>query len=142
MIKQRLSAEHTSHTNAQSKAFLLIVDEMRVKQHLLYLKQRDAFVGEVDYGDCLPQKLPGKPEEPVLANSLLCFVLSGFQGDIRFPLPIFFTTNCTGENLHQIMTYILKEVESIGFRIVWIVMVDPEDGGVRSWAGDWEGQQC
>ncbi|KAH7976056.1 hypothetical protein HPB52_008528 [Rhipicephalus sanguineus] len=64
LIKQRLSAELASHTSAQSKTCSLIVDEMRVKQRLLYLKQRDAFVGEVDYGDCLPQKQPGKPEEP------------------------------------------------------------------------------
>ncbi|KAH7965039.1 hypothetical protein HPB49_002889 [Dermacentor silvarum] len=61
LIKQRLSAELASYTNAQSKTCSLIVDEMRVKPRLLHLKQRDAFVGEVDYGDCSPQKLPGKP---------------------------------------------------------------------------------
>ncbi|KAH7953254.1 hypothetical protein HPB49_006464 [Dermacentor silvarum] len=94
---------------------------MRVKQRLLYLKQRDAFVGEVDYGDCLPQKLPGKPEEPVLANSLLCFVLSGLSTRYKIPVAYFFTRNCTGENLHQIMMNVLKEVESIGFIIVRIV---------------------
>ncbi|KAH9368597.1 hypothetical protein HPB48_004052 [Haemaphysalis longicornis] len=41
LIKQRLSAELASHTNAQSKTCSLIVDEMKVKQRLLYVKQRD-----------------------------------------------------------------------------------------------------
>ncbi|KAH8009746.1 hypothetical protein HPB51_019057 [Rhipicephalus microplus] len=121
LIKQRLSAELASHASSQSQTCSLIVDEMRVKQRLLYLKQRDAFVGEVDYGDCLPQKQPGKPEEPVLANSLLCFILSGLSTRYKIPVAYFFTRNCTGENLHQIMMNVLKEVESIGFRIVWIV---------------------
>ncbi|KAH7978882.1 hypothetical protein HPB49_007227 [Dermacentor silvarum] len=94
---------------------------MRVKQRLLYLKQRDAFVGEVDYGDCLSQKLPGKPEEPVLATSPLCFVLSGLSTRYKIRAAYFFTSNCTGENFHQIMTNVLKEVESIGFIIVRIV---------------------
>ncbi|KAH7975773.1 hypothetical protein HPB52_005015 [Rhipicephalus sanguineus] len=51
-------------TLVQSKMCSLIVNKMRVKQCLLYLKQRDTFVDKVDYDDCLPQKQPGKPEEP------------------------------------------------------------------------------
>ncbi|KAH8032458.1 hypothetical protein HPB51_025911 [Rhipicephalus microplus] len=90
LIKQRLSAEPASHTSAQSKTCSLIVDEMRVKQHLVYLKQKDAFVGEVDYGDCLPQKQPGKPEEPVLANSLPCFILSSLSTRYKIPIAYFF----------------------------------------------------
>ncbi|KAL1430217.1 hypothetical protein MTO96_015282 [Rhipicephalus appendiculatus] len=39
---------------------------MRVKHRLLYLKQRNAFVGEVDYGDCLPQKLPDGAVKDIL----------------------------------------------------------------------------
>lgn len=65
LVKQRLSAELASHPSLQARACSFIVDKMRVKQRLLYHKQRDAFIGEVDYGVNFPKETTN---EPVLAN--------------------------------------------------------------------------
>ncbi|KAH6948060.1 hypothetical protein HPB50_022770 [Hyalomma asiaticum] len=91
---------------------------MRVKQRLLYHKQRDAFIGEVDYGVNFPKETTN---EPVLANSLLCFVLNGLSVSFKIPVAYFFTRNCTGRELHMLMRHVLKEVEEIGFIVVRIV---------------------
>ncbi|KAH7949443.1 hypothetical protein HPB49_009929 [Dermacentor silvarum] len=91
LVKQRLSAELASHPSLHARACSLIVDEMRVKQRLLYHKQRDAFIGEVDYGVNFPKETTN---EPVLANSLLCFVLNGLSVSFRVPVAYFFARNC------------------------------------------------
>ncbi|XP_049522558.1 uncharacterized protein LOC125945044 [Dermacentor silvarum] len=91
---------------------------MRVKQRLLYHKQRDAFIGEVDYGVNFPKETTN---EPVLANSLLCFVLNGLSVSFKIPVAYFFARNCTGRELHMLMRHVLKEVEEIGFFVVRIV---------------------
>ncbi|KAH7965214.1 hypothetical protein HPB49_004707 [Dermacentor silvarum] len=118
LVKQRLSAELASHPSLHARACSLIVDQMCVKQRLLYHKQRDAFIGEVDYGVNFPKETTN---EPVLANSLLCFVLNGLPVSFKIPVAYFFARNCTGRELHRLMRHVLKEVEEIGFFVVRIV---------------------
>ncbi|KAH7938161.1 hypothetical protein HPB49_021014 [Dermacentor silvarum] len=106
--------------NLSTRAYEYVrsTDEMRVKQRLLYHKQRDASIGEVDYGVNFPKETTN---EPVLANSLLCFVLNGLSGSFKIPVAYFFARNCTGRELHMLMRHVLKEVEEIGFFVVRIV---------------------
>ncbi|XP_040067999.1 uncharacterized protein LOC120836169 [Ixodes scapularis] len=118
LVKQRLSAEPSSYTSSQSRMCSLIIDEMRVKQRLLYVKQRDAFIGEVDYGQDVPAKTT---DEPVLANSLSCFILRGLSKSFGIPVAYFFTKNCKGRELHLLMHQVLKEVEAVGFVVVRVV---------------------
>ncbi|KAH7958428.1 hypothetical protein HPB49_001614 [Dermacentor silvarum] len=118
LVRQRLPAELASHPSLHARARSLIVDEMRVKQRLLYHKQRDAFIGEVYYGVNFPKETTN---EPVLANSLLCFVLNGLSVSFKIPVAYFFARNCTGRELHMLMSHVLKEVEEIGFFVVRIV---------------------
>ncbi|KAL1443110.1 hypothetical protein MTO96_007556 [Rhipicephalus appendiculatus] len=69
LVEARLISEAESFEQLHSKVCSLIVDEMRVKEKLQY-KQRDCFVEQVDIGR---EELNG---DLVLANSLLCFVIS------------------------------------------------------------------
>ncbi|KAH7965909.1 hypothetical protein HPB49_012124 [Dermacentor silvarum] len=58
LFRSRLEAELKSLDTPQSKVCSLVVDEMRIKQNLLYHKQRDAFVGNVDLGSDLEYLAP------------------------------------------------------------------------------------
>ncbi|KAH7942164.1 hypothetical protein HPB49_021346 [Dermacentor silvarum] len=58
LVRSRLEAELNSLDTPQSKVCSLVVDEMRIKQKLLYHKQRDAFVGDVDLGPDLDYLAP------------------------------------------------------------------------------------
>ncbi|KAH7942489.1 hypothetical protein HPB49_024595 [Dermacentor silvarum] len=89
---------------------------MRIPQRLQYNEQRDTFVGEVDLGQDF-----GTPTKPVLANSLLCFVLTGLSMRIRIPVGYFFTWNCPGQQLFTLMKYVLREVATAGFLVACIV---------------------
>lgn len=72
LVQERLKTEVANLKTEQAKMCSLVVDEMRIQQRLQYNKQRDSFVGEVDMGKELQAT---NNDEPVLANSLLCFVL-------------------------------------------------------------------
>ncbi|KAH7941439.1 hypothetical protein HPB49_013706 [Dermacentor silvarum] len=71
LVEARLISEAETLDKPQSKVCSLIVDEMRVKEKLQYNKQRYGFVGQVDIG------LEEQNGDLVLANSPLCFVISG-----------------------------------------------------------------
>ncbi|XP_077492721.1 uncharacterized protein LOC144103890 [Amblyomma americanum] len=118
LVKERLQVEASNLKAEQAKVCSLVVDEMRIQQRLQYNKQRDAFVGEVDLGNSVQKRATG---EPVLANSLLCFVLTGLSVHVRIPVGYFLTRNCTGQELFPLIKHVIKEVEDIGFKILRIV---------------------
>ncbi|KAH7949974.1 hypothetical protein HPB49_017844 [Dermacentor silvarum] len=57
----------------------------------------------------------------VLANSLLCFVMSGLSTSYRIPVGYFFTKGLTGAQLHELVLFIMKKVETCGFRITRLI---------------------
>lgn len=61
---------------------------MRIKPKLQYNKQQDCFVGRVDKGVSHDSE-----SEPVLANSLLCFIINGLSTSYRIPVLYFFFFN-------------------------------------------------
>lgn len=86
---------------------------------LLYHKERDTFIFEVDYGGSFYKVTTN---EPVLANSLLCFVLNGLAVSFKILVAyFFFKKNCTGRELQMLMRHLLKEIEDIRFFVVLIV---------------------
>ncbi|XP_075742919.1 uncharacterized protein LOC142796362 [Rhipicephalus microplus] len=88
---------------------------MRIKEKLQYHKQRDCFVGQVD------TELGQKDTSPVLANSLLCFVISGLTTPFRIPMAYYFTKGLTGDELYKMIIFVMKKVEACGFKIVRLV---------------------
>ncbi|XP_049516704.1 uncharacterized protein LOC125942564 [Dermacentor silvarum] len=90
---------------------------MRIKPKLQYNKQRDCFVGQVDMG--IANDL--SPSEPVLANSLLCFLINGLSTAYRIPVSYFFTKGLNGLQLSELVRYVMRKVEDTGFKVVRLV---------------------
>lgn len=88
LVQKMLQLEAAPLKAPQAKACSLIIDKMRSKPSLQYLKQKDAFIGEVDLG---PQHECEDSGQPVLANSLLCFILNGLSVHLRIPVGYFST---------------------------------------------------
>ncbi|XP_077489494.1 uncharacterized protein LOC144100410 [Amblyomma americanum] len=89
---------------------------MRIKPRLQYNKQQDSFVGHVDMGVATDLD-----SAPVLANSLLCFVINGLSTSYRIPASYFFTKGLNGAQLSKLMRYVLTKVEEAGFKVVRLV---------------------
>ncbi|KAK8763588.1 hypothetical protein V5799_015386 [Amblyomma americanum] len=120
LVRCRLEAELENLETPQSKVCGLVVDEMRIQENLIYNKQRDAFVGDVDMGPEL-QDISPSSEDEVLANSLLCFLQCGLHARFKIPVGYFFTKGCTGEQLAVVIRHVLKKTADVGFDIVRLV---------------------
>ncbi|KAH9379986.1 hypothetical protein HPB48_016867 [Haemaphysalis longicornis] len=84
---------------------------MKIREKLQYNKQQDCFVGHADVsgGDL------------TLANSLLCFLITGLSTSYRIPVAYYFTKGLTGPHLHKLLIFVLEKVEACGFRVVRLV---------------------
>nr|XP_050022891.1 uncharacterized protein LOC126516841 [Dermacentor andersoni] len=112
LIKLRLKAEIEKLTSPASRHCSLIMDEMRIKPKLQYNKQQDCFVGHADVGE-----VNDPANEPLLANSLLCFLINGLSTSYRIPVSYFFTKNLSGSQLSQLVRSVIKNVEESGFKV-------------------------
>ncbi|KAH9366530.1 hypothetical protein HPB48_010316 [Haemaphysalis longicornis] len=116
LIQARLKVELEKLEVPQSRVCSLIVDEMRIKPKLQYNKQRDCFVGHVDMGVANEAGA-----EPVLANSLLCFIINGLSTAYRIPVACFFTKGLNGKQLSTLTRHVMNKVEEAGFTILRFV---------------------
>ncbi|KAM7281110.1 uncharacterized protein ISCGN_006467 [Ixodes scapularis] len=89
---------------------------MQIKQSLQYNKQQDVFVGQVDLGP-----FTEKTKQPILANSLLCFLMNGLSIPYRTPVAYFFTKGLTGTELAKLLLHVLGKVEDAGLKVLRIV---------------------
>lgn len=97
LVRERLLAE-SERLNGAEKLCSLIIDEMAIKQQFLYDKKLDTFVGHKDTSShvealrCENNSVSKAvtDKEPVLANSLLCFLISGISTCYRIPVAYFF----------------------------------------------------
>ncbi|KAL1483734.1 hypothetical protein MTO96_033008 [Rhipicephalus appendiculatus] len=116
LVKTNITEELENLDTPKSKVDGLIVDEMRIQQRLLYHKQRDAFVDDVDMWPELEQLAPKSGE--YLANSLLCFLLCDLGARFKIPAGYFFTKGCTGQQLALAISDVLKKTAEAGFDVV------------------------
>ncbi|KAH8024859.1 hypothetical protein HPB51_001772 [Rhipicephalus microplus] len=115
LAEARLRVEAESLTVPQSRVCSLIVDEMKIREKLQYNKQQDCFVGHADVS------LEQHGGDLTLANSLLCFLITGLSTSYRIPVAYYFTKDLTGPQLHKLLIFVLEKVEACGFRVVRLV---------------------
>lgn len=83
------------------------------KKKLEYLRQRDAFVGDVDISAELGHLVPAGNQD--LANSLLCFLLCGLAARFKIPVAYFFTKCCTGDQLANTIVHVIQKSKKLVF---------------------------
>lgn len=110
-IQASLKIELQKLDVSQCRVCSLIVGEMRAKPELIYNMQQDCFVGHFDMGIA-------NETEPMLANSLLCFVINGLSTAYRILVAYYFTQKLDGKQLSTLIRYVIKKVEEVGFIIL------------------------
>lgn len=110
LIKERLTQEIDTLKEPYEKFSSLIIDEMAIQPKCQYDRGTDTVFG-----------FTSREEKKVLANRLLCFVLSGLSTSYRIPCAYFFTKNLSGKLLFELTLEVIKEVEKCGFLIVRVV---------------------
>ncbi|XP_036329325.1 uncharacterized protein LOC118741457 isoform X1 [Rhagoletis pomonella] len=99
----------------EQKFISLCCDEMSLKIHLKYDKNRDLIVGLEDYGD--------ENRTSRTANSVLCMMAQGIGG-LRWSQPVayFFVHNsCKGDVLKKYVFEVIGQLQGIGLKVCQFV---------------------
>jgi hypothetical protein len=108
--------------------FVLVFDEMKIKNELVYQKHSGQIIGYVNLGSVENQLM--QLEDDMYGNSqcqvathVLQFMVRGLTMKLNYPVAHFATANLTAEQLHPIVWGVIADLECIGLKII-IVTAD------------------
>ena len=101
----------------------ILTDEMTIKEELVYDKHSGRLVGFVNLGEIyshllqFEQSFNDEEAEPVLANSVIAFMVKGHFTNLRFPYAQFPCTSITGEQFFSPFWQAVFHLERISFKV-------------------------
>ena len=100
----------------------LLLDEMKVKEGLVYNKTTGEIVGFTDLGDVNEQllRLEQGGENPLVVKYVLVLMVRGIMFNVEFPYAHFGTRGITGELLYPIVWEAIRRLEASGLKVICI----------------------
>ena len=107
---------------AERKYVGLLIDEMKVKEGLVYNKLSGEIVGFTNLGDVNDQllRLEQGDEHPPVAKYILVLMVRGVMFKLEFPYAHFGTRGVTGELLHPIVWEAIRRLEASELKVIFI----------------------
>lgn len=101
----------------------LLIDEMKIKEGLVYNKYSGEMIGFTNLGDINDQLLrleEGDSEHPPIATHILALMVRGILFKLEFPYAHFGTQGITAEILFPIVWEAVRLLESSGLKVLCI----------------------
>ena len=105
------------------KYVALLVDEMKVKEGLVYNKNCGEVIGFVNLGDINQQLLileRQEDEHPPVAKQILALMVRGMMFKLEFPYAHFGTCGVTGEMLYSIVWEAIRRLEASEIKVICV----------------------
>ena len=105
------------------KLVILLVDEIHMKENLVYDKNTENLIGFVDLGDitnhllAYERSIQLNDNSHVLAKSMMVIMVRGLLSNLRYPYVQFPSANITGEQLFQPFWSAICRLERIGLKV-------------------------
>ena len=108
---------------------MLALDEMKVKEDLIYDKHEEEMIGFVRIGDINDQLLEferhcsqdtDQEMHPPIAKYLLVFLVWSLFFKLEFPYAHFATENLSADTLFPIVWEAFRQLECMGFKVIAI----------------------
>ena len=118
----------------RDRCVLLLLDEIYVKQDLVYNKNTGELIGFMDIGDinnhllALEKSLlASESPEPQLARTMMTFMVRGLLSRLEYPYAHFPCSNLTGDLLFDPFWEAVHRLERLGFKVktIFIKTVKP-----------------
>ena len=109
------------------KHIVLVFDEMKIKNDLVYNKHTSRIIGYVSLGS-MEQQLLLLEEEKIgvashVATHMLQFMVQAISAHLNYPVAHFATSTCTAEQLYAMVWDVIARLESIKMKVI-IVTAD------------------
>ena len=108
------------------KYVTVVIDEMKVKENLVYDKHSGEIVGYTALGDindeldAIEKRCENLQQQPDIAKHVLVIMVRGILFKLDFPLAHFAVSSLTGEQLFPIVWEGVKIIESLGLKVLCI----------------------
>lgn len=127
MLKRELDLD-AADKNDLKRYVILLMDEMKIKESLVYDKHSSKVVGFTELDDidthvkCLEQLFAGGEESNprAVATHVLTIMVRGLFTSCQFPLAHFPTSSTTGDQLYSVVWEATERMERIGLKVVGI----------------------
>ena len=122
---QLQSAANLDKCEEREKHVLLLLDEMHVKQDLVYDKNTGELVGFVNLGDinmhllALEKSMSASPDVSIepLASTMLAFMVKGLFSHLEFPYAHFPCRNLTADLMFDPFWEAVSRLERLGLKV-------------------------
>lgn len=130
-VNKQLVKESRVKTLTEAKKFCgIVLDEMKVKENLVYNKYAGEVIGFTKLGsindellqleqECLKGTATNQ-EHPTIATHLLVLLIRGIFIKLNFPYAHFATSGVTADLLFPIVWEAIRQVEGIGLKVLFI----------------------
>ena len=127
-LNEQLMKESKVSELSESKKFCgIILDEMKVKENLVYNKHTGEVVGFINLGginnDLLRMEdvcLQDQDCQPTVASHLLVLLVRGIFIKLNFPYAHFATDGVTADLLFPIVWEAVRQIECIGLKVIFV----------------------
>ena len=111
----------------REKYVILLLDEMHVKEELVYDKHTGQLIGFVNLGEInthlqefersLAADSSPSPTQPPLASTMMTFMVRGLFSSLQYPYAQFPCSNLTGDQLFEPFWEAVSRLERLGFKV-------------------------
>ena len=122
-VHQQLLQEAKIGSLPENRRFVsLIIDEMKVKEGLVYNKHSGQMIGFTDLGNVNNEllKLEHGTDHPPIANHVLTLMVRGILFKMEFPYAHFATQGVTADFLYPIVWEAIRLLEADGVKVLCI----------------------
>lgn len=124
-LNEQLKKESVIDSLPESRRYVvLIVDEMKIKEDLVYDKYAGHLIGFTSLGEVNDQLMKLEQvrasEPPPISKSILVLMVRGVFFNMAFPYAHFGTNNMSADMLFPIMWEAVCQIESIGLKVICI----------------------
>ena len=126
--QQLLQAANLENSPDFHKLVCLLIDEMHIKEDLVYNKYTGKLIGFVDLGEInnhltkFEQTLNENDDTPVLAKSMVVMMVKGLFTNLQFPYVQYPCTSLVGEQLFCPFWNAISHLERMGFKVCYFVI--------------------
>ena len=106
----------------ERKYVALLIDEMKVKEGLVYNKTSGEIVGFINIGDINQQllRLEQEDDHPPIAKQVLVIMVRGLMFKLEFPYAHFGTQSITGDLIYPIVWEAVRRLEASELKVICV----------------------
>ena len=142
--KMLMQAAKVDTSPEREKCVLLLLDEMHIREDLVYDKHSGALVGFTDLGSITMHLLKfekeivdEKPPSTQLAKTMMVFMVRGLFNSLQFPYAQFPCCDVSGEMLFDPFWEAVRRIETCGLKVCVFLFLVTTDHRTLLFIGTW-----